>query len=66
MATRRPTSTAPSAAWKIRTCSRAIGWASTAAAPVTGIVTAAEIRDGRYRILKAGTAFANPISSDEE
>ena len=32
----------------------------------TGIVTAAEIRDGRYRILKAGTAFANPISSGEE
>lgn len=32
----------------------------------TGIVTAAEIQDGRYRILKAGTAFANPISSGEE
>lgn len=32
----------------------------------TGIVTAAEIRDGRYRILKAGTPFANPISSSEE
>jgi serine/threonine protein phosphatase 1 len=32
----------------------------------TGIVTAAEIQGGRYRILKAGTAFANPISSGEE
>ena len=32
----------------------------------TGIVTAAEIRDDRYRILKAGTPFANPISSSEE
>jgi len=32
----------------------------------TGIVTGAEIRDGRYRILKAGTAFANPISSSAE
>ncbi len=31
----------------------------------TGIVTAAEIRDGRYRILRAGTLFANPIASDE-
>ncbi len=31
----------------------------------TGIVTAAEIRDGRYRILKAGAPFANPISSGE-
>ena len=30
----------------------------------TGIVTAAEIQDGRYRILQAGTAFANPISSN--
>lgn len=29
----------------------------------TGIVTAAEIRDGRYRILRAGAAFANPLSS---
>ena len=29
----------------------------------TGIVTAAEIRDGRYRILKAGIPFAQPISS---
>ena len=32
----------------------------------TGIVTAAEIRDGRYRIFKAGTPFANPISSSAE
>jgi len=32
----------------------------------TGIVTAAEIQDGRYRILKAGTPFANPLSSGEE
>jgi serine/threonine protein phosphatase 1 len=32
----------------------------------TGVVTAAEIRDGRYRILKAGTPFANPISSNQE
>ena len=32
----------------------------------TGIVTAAEIRDGRYRILKAGTPFPNPISSSSE
>jgi serine/threonine protein phosphatase 1 len=32
----------------------------------TGIVTAAEIHDGRYRILKAGTPFANPLSSAEE
>jgi len=32
----------------------------------TGIVTGAEIRDGRYRILKAGTPFENPISSDAE
>ena len=31
----------------------------------TGIVTAAEIQNGRYRILKAGTPFANPISSEE-
>jgi serine/threonine protein phosphatase 1 len=31
----------------------------------TGIVTAAEIRKGRYRILKAGVPFANPISSGE-
>ena len=30
----------------------------------TGIVTAAEIQNGRYRILKAGTPFANPISSE--
>ena len=29
----------------------------------TGIVTAAEIQGGRYRILKAGTPFAEPISS---
>ena len=29
----------------------------------TGIVTAAEIRHGAYRILKAGEAFAEPISS---
>jgi serine/threonine protein phosphatase 1 len=29
----------------------------------TGIVTAAEIRHGAYRILKAGEAFASPISS---
>jgi serine/threonine protein phosphatase 1 len=32
----------------------------------TGIVAAAEIRDGRYRILKAGTPLENPISSLEE
>jgi len=32
----------------------------------TGIVTAAEIQDGRYRILKAGTPFENPIPSDAE
>ncbi|CAN5920089.1 metallophosphoesterase family protein [soil metagenome] len=32
----------------------------------TGIVTAAEIRHGRYRILKAGTALAQPIGSGEE
>lgn len=32
----------------------------------TGIVTGAEIRNGRYRILKAGTPFENPISSDAE
>ena len=29
----------------------------------TGIVTGAEIRDGRYRILNAGVPFATPISS---
>ena len=29
----------------------------------TGIVTAAEIQDGRYRILKAGTPFENPEPS---
>jgi len=32
----------------------------------TGIVTGAEIQTGRYRILKAGAPFANPISSTEE
>lgn len=32
----------------------------------TGIVTAAEIQDGRYRILKAGIPFENPASSDAE
>lgn len=32
----------------------------------TGIVTAAEIQQGRYRILKAGVPFAKPISSGEE
>lgn len=32
----------------------------------TGIVTAAEIRHGAYRILKAGNPFANPLSSGEE
>jgi serine/threonine protein phosphatase 1 len=32
----------------------------------TGIVTAAEIQDGRYRILKAGNPFENPVSSDAE
>ena len=31
----------------------------------TGIVTAAEIQNGRYRILKAGKAFETPISSAE-
>lgn len=31
----------------------------------TGIVTAAEIRNDRYRILKAGIAFANPIPSQD-
>jgi serine/threonine protein phosphatase 1 len=30
----------------------------------TGIVTAAEIQDGRYRLLKAGTAFENPVPSE--
>jgi serine/threonine protein phosphatase 1 len=32
----------------------------------TGIVTGAEIQNGRYRILKAGTPFATPLSSDSE
>ena len=32
----------------------------------TGIVTAAEIRNGRYRILKAGIPFEHPISSLQE
>ena len=32
----------------------------------TGIVIAAEIRDGRYRLLKAGTPFETPLSSSEE
>ncbi len=32
----------------------------------TGIVAAAEIRQGRYRILKAGIALENPVSSDAE
>ena len=32
----------------------------------TGIVTAAEIQDGRYRILKAGIPLENPASSDAE
>jgi serine/threonine protein phosphatase 1 len=32
----------------------------------TGIVTAAEIRGGRYRILKAGTPFEHPISSSAQ
>lgn len=32
----------------------------------TGIVTAAEIQQGRYRILKAGVPFAKPIASGEE
>lgn len=31
----------------------------------TGIVTAAEICEGRYRILKAGTAFTDPVPSEE-
>jgi serine/threonine protein phosphatase 1 len=30
----------------------------------TGIVTAAEIRNGRYRLLKAGTPFETPIPSE--
>jgi serine/threonine protein phosphatase 1 len=30
----------------------------------TGIVTAAEIRNDRYRILRAGIAFDSPVSSD--
>jgi serine/threonine protein phosphatase 1 len=30
----------------------------------TGIVTGAQIQDGRYRILKAGTPFETPVSSD--
>lgn len=30
----------------------------------TGIVTAAEIQDGRYRLLKAGTPFENPLPSE--
>lgn len=32
----------------------------------TGVVTAAEIQQGRYRILKAGVPFANPASSAGE
>lgn len=32
----------------------------------TGIVTAAQIQDNRYRILKAGTPFENPLSSQDE
>jgi len=32
----------------------------------TGIVAGAEIQNGRYRILKAGTPFATPISSEGE
>jgi serine/threonine protein phosphatase 1 len=32
----------------------------------TGIVTAAEVRDGCYRILKAGAPFEHPVSSDTE
>jgi len=32
----------------------------------TGIVTAAEITDGRYRVLKAGIPFEHPVSSAEE
>jgi len=32
----------------------------------TGIVAGAEIQHGRYRILKAGVAFENPVSSDAE
>ena len=32
----------------------------------TGIVTGAEIQDGRYRILNAGSPFDNPVSSDAE
>jgi serine/threonine protein phosphatase 1 len=32
----------------------------------TGIVTAAEIRHGCYRILKAGTPFAHPISAGDD
>jgi serine/threonine protein phosphatase 1 len=32
----------------------------------TGIVTGAEIQNGRYRILKAGTPFATPLSSEGE
>jgi serine/threonine protein phosphatase 1 len=32
----------------------------------TGIVAGAEIRQGRYRILKAGIPFENPTSSDAE
>lgn len=32
----------------------------------TGIVTGAEIQDGRYRILEAGTPFATPLASDAE
>ncbi|MDP3241585.1 MAG: hypothetical protein Q8M69_14250, partial [Reyranella sp.] len=30
----------------------------------TGIVTGAQIEDGRYRILRAGTPFETPVSSD--
>lgn len=32
----------------------------------TGIVTGAEIQDGRYRILEAGTPFATPLASEGE
>ncbi len=31
----------------------------------TGIVTAAEIQDGRFRILKAGTPFENPVPAED-
>ena len=55
-----------SAAWKTRISSRAIASCLDGGSARTGIVAGAEIQDGRYRILKAGTPFENPASSDAE